>query len=216
MVIPNGVDCALFAQAMPVDLTAFAIPTGSRTVVYVGRLDPQKGLPYLLTAAQGICREFDDVHFLLVGEGPERASITDWISDAGLSERIHLAGWRGDIPNFLRAACCLALPSLWEGMPNVVLEAMAAGLPVIATRVEGTAETVIDGETGLLVDPASASALESALQAVLRDPQRGHRMGLAGRRRVESDFSWDAVVARYEAVYRRVLARSSKAADAMG
>jgi glycosyltransferase involved in cell wall biosynthesis len=205
VVIPNGVDAALYADACAADLTPFGIPSGSCTLIGVGRLDPQKGWKYLLDAMGSPALRSRDVHLLLVGEGPERAAIESIIREQQLTARVHLAGWRADVPQLLRAASCLVLPSLWEGMPNVVLEAMAARLPVIATRVEGVSELVAEGQTGLLVAPRSAAELEAAVLTVLEDPQQARELGAAGQERAKSEFSWEKMALRYEQLYASLL-----------
>ncbi len=143
IVIPNGVDVARFSAAHPADLATFRIPAGSQVVLTIGRLDRQKGLDDLVEAAVLVVRHHPLVHFLLVGEGPERPHLERSIREKGLGGRVHLAGWRPDIPELLAAGYALVLSSLWEGLPNVILEAMAAGLAVVATRVEGTSELVV-------------------------------------------------------------------------
>jgi starch synthase (maltosyl-transferring) len=205
VVIPNGVDVAPFATAAPIDLSALGLPASARMIIAVGRLDPQKGLVHLLEAFPTLAAEHDDVHLLLVGDGPERARLARIVAEQGLTHRVHFAGWRPDVPRLLKSAYCLALPSLWEGMPNVVLEAMAASLPVVATRVEGVDELVVPDQTGLIVPPGSPTELGDALESLLSDSDRARAMGKAGRERVESQFSWDTAAASYEALYRQIL-----------
>ncbi|MSR60335.1 MAG: glycosyltransferase, partial [Planctomycetaceae bacterium] len=101
----------------------------------------------------------------------------------------------------------LVLPSLWEGMPNVVLEAMAAGLPVVATQVEGVDELVLPQKTGLIVAPHSAESLADGIETLLEDPQRAAIMGQAAQDRARTAFSWEKTVAEYDALYSRLLAR---------
>jgi glycosyltransferase involved in cell wall biosynthesis len=205
IVIPNGVDVAPFAEALPLDLTTLGLPPSARVIVAVGRLDPQKGLTYLLEGLPRLFARHGDVHLLLVGDGPERARLTRIVDEQRLTSRVHFAGWRSDVPRILKAAYCLVLPSLWEGMPNVVLEAMAASLPVVATRVEGVDELVIPGETGLIVPPASSADLTDALETMLGNSARAQAMGESGRQRVETQFSWDTMAASYDALYSRLV-----------
>jgi|SRR5579863_247603 len=205
VVIPNGVDVARFAGAAPADLTALGIPRGSQALLTIGRLDRQKGLSTLIEAAAVVIPKFTQAHFLLVGEGPQRPEIERLIHDKGLANRVHLAGWRPDITELLAAGTALILSSLWEGMPNVILEAMAAGLPVVATRVEGTAELVIERSTGLLVPPQSPPELAAAIESILTDPVPAKAMGQLGRERVTSEFSWQKIVDRYSELYRALL-----------
>ncbi len=201
VVIPNGVDVPKFANAIAADLSSFEIPPGSQVLLTIGRLDQQKDLPTLLEAAAILIPKHSHAHFLLVGEGPERRQIEDMIRDRGLVGRVHLAGWRADIPELLAAGYALVLSSRWEGMPNVVLEAMAAGLPVVATQVEGVAELVIHGHTGLVVPRQSPRELAEAIEKILADPTAANVLGTAGRERVRAEFSWEKMVQKYEQIY---------------
>jgi glycosyltransferase involved in cell wall biosynthesis len=205
VVIPNGVDVRRFGESRPADLQPLGIPAGSAVLLTVGRLDRQKGLFDLVEAAALVVPRFPDVHFLLVGEGPERAAIERLIGEKGLASRVHLAGWRPDVPELLAAGFGLVLSSHWEGMPNVVLEAMAAGLPVVATRVEGTAELVVDVQTGLLVPMKSPPALAEAMGRLLADPASAKAMGAAGRGRAAANFSWEKMIAEYETLYKSLI-----------
>jgi glycosyltransferase involved in cell wall biosynthesis len=204
-VIGNGVDVSAFDQARPADLAPFGIPPSGRVVVTVARLDAQKGLVDLVEAASLLAGSIPDLHFLIVGEGAQRSELETLIAHCGLSGRVHLAGHRSDIPQILRAAFAFVLPSRWEGMPNAVLEAMATGLPVIATHVEGTDELVQPGITGLLVSPQSPPQIASALAELTAEPDRAATMGRAGRERAQSEFLWESVVENYERLYRSLL-----------
>jgi glycosyltransferase involved in cell wall biosynthesis len=205
VVIHNGVDAERYANAEPADLTQFQIAPGGQTVLFVGRLDLQKSPFVLLKAVQGILQAHSDVHLLFVGDGPQRAKLEDWVHARGLGTNIHFAGWRDDVASIMRACQCLALPSSWEGMPNVVLEAMAAGLPVVATDVEGTSEVIKNHLTGLLVPPDSPRELASMLTLVLTDIARAQSLGAAAQVLVMEDFTWEQAVARYDRLYRGLL-----------
>lgn len=202
VVIPNGVDADRFANAAPADLSQFGIPAGSQTVLFVGRLDPQKSPFVLLGAFQGILHAHSDVHLLFVGDGPLASALNDWVHAHGLANNIHFAGRRDDVASIMRASRCLALPSSWEGMPNVVLEAMAAGLPVVATDVEGTSEVIRNHQTGVLVPPDSPRELASMLTMLLTDATQAQALGAAAQVSVRNDFTWEQVVARYDRLYR--------------
>jgi glycosyltransferase involved in cell wall biosynthesis len=115
------------------------------------------------------------------------------------------AGHRTDVPEILQALDIFVLPSNWEGLPNAVLEAMAAGLPVVATRVGGVPEVVVEGQTGILVPPRDPNALADALLTLLRDPNLRRRMGQAGRQRVQEYFSVDQMVSKTETLYEQLL-----------
>ena len=205
VVIPNGVDPARFDAATPVDRGSIGVPEDAVLALYVGRLDPQKGLNDLFRAAGHVARNCPAWHLVLAGDGPLRAELVARSELAGLAGRVHWLGRRDDVPGLLRAADLLVLPSLWEGMPNVVLEAMAAGLPVVATQVEGTEDLVIPGQTGWLVPPNRSGPLADALLAAATDPDRRRAYGQAGRARVEAEFTPGRVVAAYERLWAGVL-----------
>jgi glycosyltransferase involved in cell wall biosynthesis len=204
-VIPNGVDASVFADAQPADLGQFGIPPGSRTVLFVGRLDPQKGPFVLMAAARELLPRHGDLQVLLVGDGPLGENLRKWIAKENFSDRIHLTGRRSDVPSLMRAAEIFVLPSLWEGLPNVVLEAMAAGIPVVASRVEGISDLVSDDQTGLVVPPNSAPDLVEAINRLLADPQHASQMGHRAQQIVRKEFAWGTVVESYSAFYADLL-----------
>jgi glycosyltransferase involved in cell wall biosynthesis len=206
-VIPNGVDAAQFAAAIPADLTPFGIPKGSRTVLYVGRLDQQKGPSVLLEAMKEVLPAHADLHVLFVGDGPLREKLRAWVGEKKLDSRVHFVGRRDDVPSLLRSATLFVLPSLWEGLPNVVLEAMAAGLPVVAADVEGISELVVHEKTGLVVTPDSPSRLAAAIAWYLEHRERAQQMALEAQRNVVECFTWDHVTTQYEQIYSQLVAR---------
>lgn len=205
LVIRNGVEFERFAQAEPAALAEFGIPPGSQVVMSVGRLDPQKGLRTLIAAAQPLCARYATLHLLIVGEGAQRSELERELTHRQLTERVHLAGWRGDVPRLLRAAHLFVLPSLWEGLPNAVLEAMAAGLPVICSRVEGASELIEDRQSGILVSPGAADELRAAIAAALDDPVFAGHIAAGGQQRVREKFTWEGMAQQYAALYRRLI-----------
>jgi len=209
VVIPNGVDAERFASARPADLSSWGVPHDSRVVLTVCRLDPQKGITILIEAFAPLANTFADVHLVIVGEGPQQAHLVAQIERQQLSGRVHLVGWRDDVPALLKRASCFVLSSLWEGMPNVVLEAMAAGVPVVSTRVEGTKELVTSGETGILVEPGNSVALATEIGRVFNDPDRATKLAYSGQRLVVKDFTWNSVVNAYTRLYEQVLIKRS-------
>jgi glycosyltransferase involved in cell wall biosynthesis len=124
----------------------------------------------------------------------------------GLADVVTFAGIRSDVPQILAALDVFVLPSLWEGMPNAILEAMAAGLPVVATAVGGTPEVVADGKTGLLVPSHNPAAMAEAMERLLRSPDLRHRMGQAGREQVLQHFTVERMVAQTQKLYQQLLA----------
>ena len=206
VVIPNGVDPTPFDRARVADRAAIGMPSDAFLTLYVGRLDPQKGLRVLLEAAAKVAEIRPDWHLALAGDGPEREALDFQIeANPTLKKRTHRLGRRDDVPALLKVSNLLVLPSLWEGMPNVVLEAMAASRAVVATAVEGTEDLVVPGQTGWLVPPGDAEALTRALLEAVDDPARLRRYGEAGRDRVEAAFAPARVVEAYEALWAGVL-----------
>jgi glycosyltransferase involved in cell wall biosynthesis len=206
VVIPNGVDPAPFDCAEPIDRASIGVPPDAFLALYVGRLDPQKGLNFLLDAASKVIPTRSDWHLVLVGDGPESGFVKSRIeADPLLKGRVHRLGRRDDVPSLLKAADLLVLPSLWEGMPNVVLEAMAARLAVVGTSVEGTEDLIIPGQTGWLVAPGDADALAGALLEAASDPSRLRSHGDVARNRVEAAFTPGRVVEAYERLWAGLL-----------
>ena len=199
VVIPNAVDARLYAPAPRADRSR-------PLLVSVGRLKSPKDFHTLLNALgrlQGV-----DYDALIVGDGPERPELAALVDQLGLGERVRLCGERDDIPELLGRADCFVLASRSEGLPMSILEAMAAGLPVVASDVGGVAELVVDGATGLLVAPHDATSLAEALRRVLVDVDLRTRLGAAGRRRVEERFGIERFRAAHVALYGRLLAAS--------
>ena len=207
VVIPNSVDLAPIDQATPATRHSIGVPDEAVLAIFVGRLNVQKGLPTLLDAFERLPEStMRPLHLAIVGDGPERDGLRSRVAgSAKLSACIHVLGHRLDVPSLLKAADFLVLPSLWEGMPNVVLEAMAARLAVVATAVEGTEELVAPGETGWLVPPGDAELLSRAIAEASSNPRRLQNYGEAARRRVVSDYSTRANVQAYEHLWGDLL-----------
>jgi glycosyltransferase involved in cell wall biosynthesis len=204
-VIPNGIDLRSFEAAVAISRVAIGIPDDVHLALYVGRLDPQKGLPDLLAAAERVTAQRPDWRLAIVGDGPGRPWLLEQFAMRGLREKVYWLGQRNDVPSLLKTADVLVLASLWEGMPNVVLEAMASRLPVIGTAVEGTEELVVPGQTGWLVPPRDPEALAHALIEAADSPERCRQYGEEGRLRVERDFSLETTLESYERLWAGVL-----------
>jgi len=162
------------------------LPGEAFVVGTVGRLGRQKAPLDLLAAFERLARERGDAHLVLVGDGPQREEVVAAIARAGLEGRVHLLGLRRDVPELLRAFDVFALASHWEGLPRVFPQAMAAGLPIVATRVDGAPEAIAPGENGWLVDVGDMEAMGGRLIELAADPALARRMGDAGRARVEA------------------------------
>jgi glycosyltransferase involved in cell wall biosynthesis len=172
-------------------------------VVSVGRLSREKGHRYLVEAAAVLAGEGHRFALAIVGEGREMPHLQRQVKKQALADRVHLVGFRTDIPAIMAEADVVALPSLTEGLPNVVLEAFAAGKPVVATRVGGVPEAVEDGRTGLLVPARDPAALAAGIAACLDDPARAARIGEEARRALEA-YSPEVQVRRVEQLFERV------------
>ena len=184
-VVPNGVDLERFAPAP-------RSGDGAPVVVSVGRLIMNKGLLDLIEAA-ALLRDADVAFELrLIGEGPQRAALEVAVQRHRLEERVRFLGRRDDVPELLGQSDVFVRPSLSEGMSLAVLEAMAAGLPVVASDVSGTRELIADGESGAIVPPGNPRRLASALRPLLEDHAGRRAMGQAARRRAER-HGWDRV-----------------------
>lgn len=160
-----------------------------------------KGHHYFIEAAARVARERGDVRFVLVGDGALRADCELQARDLGIIDRIHFLGKRGDVPAILSHLDVSVLCSTSEGLSNVIMESMAVGRPVVATRVGGNPELVQDGVTGLVVPPANSAALAEAVGALLDDPARAGAMGAAAKRVAEERFSVRAMVEAHEELY---------------
>ena len=210
-VIPNGFDLARlpsFSLDRQAARTAAGLEPARRLVAHVGRLEPQKDFSTFLRAAAIVAAEVPDVDFLIIGEGSEQAALEALSARLGLGARVRFTGLRHDVLALLAAVDVLALTSTFEGFPNVVLEAMAAGAVAVATDVGGCRELVVEGETGILVPPRAPEAVASAVVRVLRDVALSRRLAAAARRSVESNFGVERMAERTAATYLRLLAAS--------
>jgi len=209
-VIPNGVDFERFANAAPTDLTQFGAPRGSRVLLFVGRLDPQKGPLQLLEAAAELFADHADLHLVMVGDGPLASELREWTRARSFESRIHFVGRQENIAALMRAADLFVLPSRWEGLPNVVLEAMAAGTPVVATAVEGVRDLLGEGKFGVVVPLNGEPRLSEAIRAALRQNEPGREAAQMAQRLVREKFTWPLVVAEYERLYAEILPGSAE------
>lgn len=200
-VIPNGLDPCAWERTAADRRRAregLGVDCGAFLWLAAGRLEAQKDYPTLLAAFARLVADGADAHLRIAGQGPLRAELEAFAHRLGVADRVAFLGVRDDMPDLLAAADALALASAWEGLPNIVLEAMAAGRPVVATRVGGTPELVVDGVTGRLVPPGDADALASAMQAVTALPFDARReAGERARAVVRERFTLDRAAAAW-------------------
>jgi len=218
-VIPNGINLAEFdrtrwsAQDLDDLRSSLQVPKEVPVLVTVARLHPKKGYAFLIQAASQILAICPDVVFMVIGDGEDRGNIEYLIQQSALSPHFRMLGSRADVPQLLALSDLFVLPSLYEGLPNVILEAMAAKLAVVATDVGGTREVVVHMETGLLVPKADATALAQAILLLLSNEALRQEMGLRGYARVQSQFPEHVMCRRYEELMLSILAEKHRHAD---
>lgn len=213
--IPNGVDTGRFHPAADADerrrwRERLGLPLTGRLIFSSGRLVWGKRFDVLLAALPGVVARHPDVQVVIAGSGRLQADdvseeLRAQVERLGLTERVRFIGNVSQVEEYYRAADVFAFPSEREGLPNVVLEAMASGVPVIACRIGGVVDLLEDGVTGWLVAPGEVAPFEGALLAALDDPDEAGRRSAAASARIQAHFSLEAVAAQYEALYARVI-----------
>jgi glycosyltransferase involved in cell wall biosynthesis len=200
----NGIDIARYsdrANSRAPVRRDLGIPDEATVCISVGRLVPVKGHADLIRGFARALSEHDDLVLLLAGDGELRDELTALVAELGLGDRVRFLGWRDDTADLLAGSDIFVLPSLNEGLGLVLIEAMAANLPVVATRVGGVPEVVEGGQTGLLVEARDPDQISSAILRLARDRALRERMGRAGRERADAHFSIQATVRRTEQIY---------------
>ena len=207
VLIPNGVEQVRFdIEVEPaVVKTELGVDPADALVVTVGHLTAVKGHRYLLRAAAEVLKQMPGVSFVLVGDGPLRQELQSTAEALGIHERVKFLGYRKDVERILKAADVFALSSLREGTSIAILEAMAAGTPVVATAVGGNPEVIQNGRSGLLVPAENPNSLAEAIVRVLTNPELASSLVKEARERVESEYSAEGNLARLKNLYREVL-----------
>ena len=213
-VLRNGVDVGVYRPMNRHEQRArLGLPKEASVILSVGNLVPLKGYGYLVDALPQIIASHPETIIVLIGDGEERLRLRERAGEFGLSGRLWFPGYLppAEIPAWINAADVFVLPSLSEGLGVVILEAMACGRPVVATRVGGIPEIVEDGRTGFLVAPQQPDQLAERINLLLDDPDLSHRMGLEGRQSlIEKGLTWDYHVDRLLAIYEDVLGRHGR------
>jgi glycosyltransferase involved in cell wall biosynthesis len=206
--VVNGIDAGIPKRIVAHTDLPFALPQPEGYLVAtVGRLHPQKGHRYLLEAAQRVVRIMPDAHFLIVGDGCLDGQLRERARRLGMADQVTFTG---RLPHevtlkIVSEVDLFVLPSLYEGMPNALLEAMALGRPVVASAVDGCMDVIVDGESGLLIPPSDIDSLAEAMIRLLRDDALRERLGRAARTRVESEFTVQRMVKRLTGIYEDLL-----------
>ena len=204
-VIPNGMDLSSYEKPAPDRRAEFGFGADARVIGACGRLTEQKGMLHLVRALPGLLKAQPAARLLIIGDGPQRADLSAEAAKAGVGDRVTLTGNRDDLPELMRTMDAFALPSLWEGQPLVLLEAMAAGVPIVATDVGGDAEVLGGGKYGTLVPPADDAALAEALRQTLEQPEAARQRAASARTHVYAERTHTAMARRYEALYEDLL-----------
>lgn len=213
VLLENGIDATEYTrrQAIAKAKTALGLPVTGFVVGAVGRLSAEKAFDVLIRAVHALIRRGHDVRLVIVGEGGERANLERLAAELGIGERICLPGWQADVRGYFEAMDVFALSSLREGLPNVVLEAMALEVPVVATRVNGVPRLVQDGRNGLLVEAGDEAGLATALLGMIGNEGLRTVLRETGRRTVEGRYSFAARMQKLKQLYDEVLSPSGRA-----
>ena len=206
VVIPNGIDPLPATDVSRCELLdELGLPAGTRLIGAVGRLWPQKRIKDLIWAADLLKVIRDDVHLLIIGDGPHRERLEKYQRQVRIEDKVHFLGHRGDVSRLLPHFDLLWLGSEFEGLPNVIMEAMMAGVPVVATDIPGNRDLVVPGETGYLVPIGDRAAFARQAQKLLEDSDLARRLCEAGRQRMLNDFTVDKMVERHVQLYQELL-----------
>lgn len=209
--IHNGIDIKPFYGRSEAEKEAirqeYDLPLDRLIITCVANLRSPKGHEYLIQALSELKNEGPDFLTLLVGDGLLHGKLEELVRELGLEKQVRFLGSkdREEIPKILAITDIFVLPSLWEGLPTAIIEAMAAGCPVVATAVAGTPEVVVDCETGFLVNSRDPEALGQKMAKLLKDSQLRQEMGQAGMKRIEEHFRLEKMVRGYEALYRHLM-----------
>jgi len=204
--IPNGVDIEKFK--MPEDKKALKEKYGfanKKIITFVGRLSDEKGLEFLMEAFKNL--NIQGKYLLILGEGHLKEKLINYTQNPGISEKVSFLGFCEDVSDYLKISDLFVLPSISEGMSNALLEAMASGLPVVATKVSGNVDLIEDSINGFLVDPANSQQLTIAMERILKDERLVQKMGEANRKKIEKYYSMEKVVSSYIAIYEELISK---------
>jgi glycosyltransferase involved in cell wall biosynthesis len=208
-ILENGIDLDDYRRRNSVAAakTALGFDPQRTLIGACGRLSAEKGFDVLVAALQPLCEKFSELDCVIIGEGNEKENLSRQVAEAGLSQRVKLLGFRNDVRELYEAFDIFALSSHREGLPNVVLEAMATSVPVVATNINGVPKLVQDGQTGYLVPAADSAALGNALTKLITQPALGQTLGQNGRVFVETHYSFARRMQKLKTIYDQLLAK---------
>ncbi len=207
LVVDNGIDLKRFSKGKDNNglKSSFGFDRNSKIIGTVASLTEEKGHIYLLEAAKSIVLSFPDTRFLIVGDGRCRRALEDRVSELGLAGKVIFAGSRKDVAEILSILDIFVLPSLKEGLPMALLEAMAARVPVVATNVGAIPTVIEDGDTGILIPPKELGVLADAVIRILSDNKRAYEMAERGFEKVRDNFSSQKMASKYFAIYKELM-----------
>jgi glycosyltransferase involved in cell wall biosynthesis len=210
--IPNGIDVKRFEGAAddPALRKELGIPEGSKLIGSIGRLTEQKGMEYLIDAFPGVLDRYPDAVLVIVGDGELRAGLEKRAAEKGLDGRVVFTGIRDDIPRMLGLFDIFVLPSLWEGQPITIMEAMASGRPIVTTDVGGNGEILQSGRLGLLVPSKDPGAITDAVTRLLGNPSMAGELGEMAKAHAAAELDSASMTRRYEEVYISCLREGSR------
>lgn len=207
--IPNGVDITRFQPTF----TGASFDERAQVVTCVAGLRYEKGIDVLLQAWHLVNKQAPQARLIIVGKGSLQGQLERMAEVLGIADSVEFTGLRSDIPDLLHRSGLAVLPSRWEGMPNAVLEAMACGLPCVATRASGSEDIIVHGVNGLLVEPEDYKGMAQALLTLLNDPLLSQKYGHAARETIERHYSFEHVMDRYIELYQRITEQPRQSAD---
>jgi glycosyltransferase involved in cell wall biosynthesis len=215
VLLENGIDAAEYRrrQTTAEAKAALGYSPGAVLVGAVGRLEKEKAFDVLVGAVADLVAAGTDARLVIVGEGSDRSRLEALAADLGVLERVALPGWQADVRTYYEAMDLFALSSLREGLPNVLLEAMALEVPVVATRVNGVPRVITDGQNGILVDAGDRPQMAAALRGLLADPDRMESLRRAGRMTAETRYSFATRIDRLRRIYDELLGVNRSPAD---
>ena len=173
----------------------------------LGRLDPQKGFDVAISAMTLLSDRFPQLRLVIAGDGPERSKLERHIAELGLTEKVELVGWVAPdkVPALINTSMAVLMPSRYEGLPSVALQAGVMARPLVATEVGGLREVIVDRQTGIVVEPEDSEGVAEAVAFLVEHPEEATRMGQNARRRVQSEFSWQRCVDAYDRLYQKLI-----------
>jgi len=206
-VIYNGIDINDLPAVNKQDkLKQLNINPGTDVIIgTVARLHKQKGMEYFIDAAAGVLQKKNNVKFIIVGDGPDRQKLENKVTDSNLQDKVYFTGYRNDSSELISVFDIFVLPSLWEGTPNVVLEAMGYGIPVISTDTGGVSEIITDNQNGLLAPPGNSAMLAGKILELLSNPQLLQKLSASGKQAVIDKFSMKKMITQTQLLYNPML-----------